>query len=61
MLSGGLITEADDWKAAAVVVPPGQSMSRLSTLVSSGMLGVMYRIGLSGTWVRTLESKWIHY
>lgn len=50
VLNDSLITEIDDWKAAAVIVPPGASLEGFSTMLASGMLSVMWRMGISGCW-----------
>ncbi|KAF3392474.1 hypothetical protein F1880_008764 [Penicillium rolfsii] len=48
LLNDALITEADGWKAASVVVPPGKHVENVWTLFYSGFLGVLWKIGISG-------------
>ncbi|KAL4867048.1 hypothetical protein BDV12DRAFT_124145 [Aspergillus spectabilis] len=50
LLNGAVISEADDWKSAAVVLPPGKSVDNPLMIIPAafGFLGVLWRIGLSG-------------
>ncbi|KAJ5788745.1 Acyl-CoA N-acyltransferase [Penicillium paradoxum] len=48
LLNKALITEADGWKAASVIVPPGRYLDNVWTLLSAGFLGVLWRIGFPG-------------
>lgn len=47
-----LITEADGWKAASVLLPPGRYLDNAWSLLCAGFLGVLWRIGLPGFKVR---------
>lgn len=48
LLNDALITEADGWKAASVLVPPGKHIDNLWTLLYAGLLCFLWRIGFSG-------------
>lgn len=48
LMNDAVITEADGWKAAAIVIPPGRSIEKVWILLYAGFLGVLWRIGLSG-------------
>ncbi|CAG7964704.1 unnamed protein product [Penicillium olsonii] len=48
LLNDAIITEADGWKAASVLLPPGQRFDDPWTLVCAGFLGVLWRLGFSG-------------
>lgn len=48
LMNDAVITEADGWKAGAIVVPPGKHVENVWTLFSAGFLGVLWRIGFSG-------------
>jgi hypothetical protein len=48
LLNRAVITEADGWKAASVIVPPGHSIDNAWTLLCSGFLSVLWKIGLPG-------------
>jgi len=48
LLNDALITEADGWKAASVLVPPGRYLDNAWTLLCAGFLGVLWRIGFPG-------------
>ena len=48
LLNGAVITEADNWKAASVIVPPGKYIDNFWTLVSSGFLCVLWKMGFVG-------------
>lgn len=48
LLNDALITEADDWKAASVVIPPGRHVDNVWTLFYAGFLGVLWKMGASG-------------
>ncbi|KAF7713631.1 Uncharacterized protein PECH_006255 [Penicillium ucsense] len=48
LLNDAVITEADGWKAAAVVLPPGKQLDNTWTLFSSGFGGVLWKMGFSG-------------
>ncbi|KAJ5497703.1 Acyl-CoA N-acyltransferase [Penicillium expansum] len=48
LLNHAVITEADDWKAASVMIPPGGYIENAWTLLWAGFLGVLWRIGLAG-------------
>jgi hypothetical protein len=52
LLNQALITEADGWKAASVLIPPGRYLDNAWTLLSAGFLGVLWRIGFPGIKVR---------
>ena len=43
LLNHALITEADGWKAASVVIPPGRHVDNVWTLFYAGFLGVLWR------------------
>ncbi|EPS29360.1 hypothetical protein PDE_04309 [Penicillium oxalicum 114-2] len=48
LLNEAVITEADGWKAAAVVVPPGKQVDNVWTLFYSGFGCVLWKMGFSG-------------
>lgn len=48
LLNDAVITEADDCKAASVLILPGQCVDNTWTLVCAGFLGVLWRIGFPG-------------
>ncbi|CAI7661545.1 unnamed protein product [Penicillium pancosmium] len=48
LMNGALITEADGWKAASVVIPPDNGIDNVWTLLYAGFLCVLWRIGISG-------------
>ncbi|KAJ5170083.1 Acyl-CoA N-acyltransferase [Penicillium coprophilum] len=48
LLNHAVITEADGWKAASVMLPPGRSIDNAWNLVWAGFLSVLWRIGLAG-------------
>lgn len=48
LMNDALITEADGWKAASVIIPPGKAIDNVWTLLYAGFLCVLWRIGLSG-------------
>ncbi|KAJ5485591.1 hypothetical protein N7539_005579 [Penicillium diatomitis] len=52
LLNDAVITEADGWKSAAVVLPPGKKVDNTWTLFSSGFGGVLWKMGFSGLKVR---------
>ena len=47
-MNNALITEADGWKAASIVIPPGRYVDNVWTLVYSGFLCILWKIGYSG-------------
>lgn len=53
-LNGAIITEANGWCAAAVMVPPGSTWSDFRTKSQTGMLSVARKIGFRGCWVSDL-------
>ncbi|KAJ5735982.1 Acyl-CoA N-acyltransferase [Penicillium malachiteum] len=48
LLNDAIITEADGWKAASVLVPPGKYIDNAWKLLYAGFLSVLWRIGFSG-------------
>lgn len=48
LMNDAVITEADGWKAGAIVTPPGGRVENVWALVYAGFLGVLWRIGVSG-------------
>jgi hypothetical protein len=48
LLNDALITEADGWKAASVLVPPGKYIDSTWSLLWAGFLSVLWRIGFTG-------------
>ncbi|OQE00831.1 hypothetical protein PENVUL_c045G01183 [Penicillium vulpinum] len=56
LLNHAVITEADDWKAASVMIPPGRYVDNFWTLVWSGFLSVLWKIGLPG-----LKRLWFEF
>ncbi|KAJ6005126.1 Acyl-CoA N-acyltransferase [Penicillium herquei] len=48
LLNDAIITEADGWKAASVIVPPGKCIDNAWKLLYAGFLSVLWRIGFSG-------------
>lgn len=53
LMNGAVITEADGWKAASVIIPPGKGIDNIWTLLYAGFLCVLWRIGISGLKVST--------
>lgn len=54
LLNDAIITEADGWKAASVVTPPGRHVDNVWTLFYAGFFGVLWKMGLSGFKVRRI-------
>ncbi|KAJ5723499.1 Acyl-CoA N-acyltransferase, partial [Penicillium malachiteum] len=48
LLNDAIITEADGWKAASVILPPGKHIDNAWKLLYSGFLCVLWRIGFPG-------------
>ncbi|KAJ5676167.1 hypothetical protein N7462_009064 [Penicillium macrosclerotiorum] len=48
LLNDAMITEADGWKAASVVIPPGRYIDNVWTLLYSGFLCVLWKLGFLG-------------
>ncbi|KKK20505.1 hypothetical protein ARAM_001103 [Aspergillus rambellii] len=48
VLNDGIITEADGWKAGAVLMPPGKLLDNPWTMIPAGLFSVLFRIGISG-------------
>ncbi|KAJ5786219.1 Acyl-CoA N-acyltransferase [Penicillium pulvis] len=48
LLNDAIITEADGWKAASVIIPPGRCVDNVWTLIYAGFLCVLWRLGFSG-------------
>ncbi|KAJ5503679.1 Acyl-CoA N-acyltransferase [Penicillium fimorum] len=48
LLNDAVITEADGWKAASVMVPPGRYIDNAWTLVWAGFLSVLWKLGMQG-------------
>ncbi|KAJ5401106.1 hypothetical protein N7465_011595 [Penicillium sp. CMV-2018d] len=48
LLNRAVITEADGWKSASVVIPPGGYIDNVWTLLWAGFLGVLWKMGLAG-------------
>lgn len=48
LLNEAIITEADGWKAASVIIPPGKCVDNVWTLIYAGFLCVLWRLGFSG-------------
>lgn len=48
LLNDAVITEADNWKAASVVIPPGKHVDNAWTLFYAGFMCVLWKMGLSG-------------
>lgn len=48
LMNDAIITEADGWKAAAIVIPPGKSIENVWTLLYAGFLDVLWKVGFSG-------------
>jgi hypothetical protein len=57
LLNDALITEADAWKAASVLVPPDRYLDNAWTLLCAGFLGVLWRVGLPGFKVWDVSQK----
>lgn len=49
-LNGGTFSEADDWKSAAIILPPGKSIDNPWTLVPAGLFQVLWKLGFAGCW-----------
>lgn len=48
LLNRAVITEADVWKSASVLIPPGGYIDNVWTLLWAGFLGVLWKMGLAG-------------
>ena len=48
LLNDAIITEAGDWKAASVLLPPGKHIANVWTLLPAGILRVLWMVGFSG-------------
>ncbi|KAJ5697023.1 hypothetical protein N7536_007435 [Penicillium majusculum] len=48
LLNRAVITEADGWKSASVLIPPGGYIDNVWTLLWAGFLGVLWKMGLAG-------------
>lgn len=48
LLNDAVITEADSWKSASVLIPPGGYIDNVWTLLWAGFLGVLWKMGLAG-------------
>jgi hypothetical protein len=48
LLNRAVITEADGWKSASVVIQPGGYIDNVWTLLWAGFLGVLWKMGLAG-------------
>ncbi|KAJ5280454.1 hypothetical protein N7478_005826 [Penicillium angulare] len=48
LLNDAVITEADGWKAASVIIPPGRYVDNAWKLIYAGFLCVLWRIGFPG-------------
>jgi hypothetical protein len=59
-MNGAIITEADGWKAASVIIPPGKGIDNVWTLLYAGFLCVLWRIGISGLKVRSFYMRSYH-
>lgn len=55
LLNDAIITEADGWKAASVIIPPGKCVDNVWTLIYAGFLCVLWRLGFSGFKVCSAE------
>lgn len=58
LMNDAVITEADGWKAGAIVIPPGGRVENVWTLVYAGFLGVLWRVGVSGMKVSLFSFFW---
>jgi hypothetical protein len=50
-LNGASFDEVGDWSCCAVWVPPGRHVDNPLTLFQSGLLGMLWKLGLGGCWV----------
>ncbi|KAJ5919819.1 Acyl-CoA N-acyltransferase [Penicillium verhagenii] len=48
LLNDAVITEANDWEAASVIIPPGKCVDNVWTLIYAGFLCVLWKLGFSG-------------
>jgi hypothetical protein len=48
LMNDALITEADGWKAASVIIPPGKAIENAWTLLYAGFLDVLWKMGFAG-------------
>lgn len=49
-LNAAEFLEADDWASAAVIMPPGSRVDNLWTLIPAGLIGMVYQVGLRGSY-----------
>lgn len=56
LLNDAVITEADGWKAASVIIPPGKCVDNVWTLIYAGFLCVLWRLGFSG--LKVGSARW---
>lgn len=47
-LNKGSFQEANDWSCAAVWMPPGEKIDNPWTLIPSGMIGILFKLGING-------------
>lgn len=45
-----LFEDADDFRASAVVMPPGKRVNNPFTLVQASVIGALFRIGIGDCW-----------
>jgi hypothetical protein len=50
-LNGASFDEVGDWSCCAVWVPPGRHVDNPLTLFQSGLLGMLWKLGLGACWV----------
>ena len=47
-LNGGVFEEADDYSSAQVIIPPGKKVDNPWTLIPSGAINVLFKLGVKG-------------
>ena len=48
MLNDAAFQEANDWSCCAVWMPPGKRVDNLWTVLPAGLIGVLFKLGISG-------------
>lgn len=49
-LNDATFSEADDWKSAMIVLPPGKYIDNPWTLIPAGLFQVLWKLGFAGCW-----------
>lgn len=60
LMNNAIITEANGWQAASVIILPGGCVDNVWTLFYAGFLPVLWRIGFHGLKVSSIEGlSWL--